>query len=225
MIRDDLQKFKCSFYISKNVPNIGEQLGKIRYGKDAAYTWKSGQIFVLSRKSHSNHNLCYPMISTAYCHCFIVYWFFNFQSVAAMASGSASRFRGERSLIEADSHYYPSCCLIPWDRRGLISPSAAMLPGRGGSLCTTVVGGKGCDARRPAWLAIWHLDHLYQCKEEIILDTIKPQGTFRLNWWQASTQNYLELFFCCLHNSTMIDLESMLSLHLQSLTILLLVLD
>ena len=28
------------------------------------------------------------------------------------------RFTGELIVMEADSHYYLSCCLMPWDRRG-----------------------------------------------------------------------------------------------------------
>jgi len=27
-------------------------------------------------------------------------------------------FRGELIVMEADSHYYPYCCLKQWDRRG-----------------------------------------------------------------------------------------------------------
>ena len=51
-----------------------------------------------------------------------------------------ARFREELIVMETDSHYYPSCCLKPWDRRGLISPCAVLL-----SEADSGGGDKGCD--------------------------------------------------------------------------------
>ena len=48
---------------------------------------------------------------------------FNLIITKYYRTASVSRFRGELIVMEADSHYYPSCCLMPWNRRGSLNVS------------------------------------------------------------------------------------------------------